>query len=444
MTDTRRPPTRALAKLTRPFVAFLRTTASSGGLLLLATATALAWANSAHAPSYERLLSLPIAVGLGGLSATFSARALVDDGLMSLFFLLVGLEIKRELVKGELASVRRATLPAVAAVGGMLAPAVVYLAFNAGRPTVGGWGTPTATDIAFSLSCARLAAGRIPSSVIVLLTALAIFDDLGAIVIIALFYGKGVTLASLMPVAIACAGLAALNRANVRNPYVYLLVGAALWWALHAAGIHPSLAGVALGAAIPAAADRHANEVLAEVASDIARLDAPTDGERDAAVQAVERHLESIQSPLDRIEHGISPWVSFGIVPAFALVNAGVDLGALGLADVLSPVTLGVALGLLVGKPIGIFAATYAAVRLGLSPMPRGATWAQVVAVASLAGMGFTMSLFIGQLAFAAGADLSRAKAGILAGSLLSACVGLGVAFALSPRSLVEEPNGDA
>ena len=420
--------------LTQPFLAFLRTTSSSGALLLAATAAALVWANGAHAAGYRALLSTPLSLAVGGHAVTFTVHALVDDGLMSLFFLLVGLEIKRELVKGELASLGRAMLPAIAALGGMLAPAAIYLALNLGRGTAAGWGTPTATDIAFSLSCARLASGRLPQSAIVLLTALAIFDDLGAIVVIALFYGKGVTLASLAPVGAALGALALLNRANVRNPYVYLAVGAGLWWALHRAGIHPSLAGVALGAAIPAHAERRGDEVLAHVAADIAGLDAGTEGARDAAVQAIEKHLESVQAPLDRIEHEIGPGVSYAIVPAFALTNAGVDLGALSLADLASPVTLGVALGLLLGKPLGVFSATWATVRLGLSPMPRGATWGQVLAVSSLAGIGFTMSLFIGQLAFSSPADLSRAKAGILIGSLGSALVGLAMAGFLPRR----------
>ncbi len=424
-----------LTRLTQPFLAFLRTTASSGGLLLLATAVALVWANGPYAASYRAALSTPLSLGAGGHTARFTVHALVDDGLMSFFFLLVGLEIKRELVKGELASPRRAALPAVAALGGMIVPALIYVALNVGHGTASGWGTPTATDIAFSLSCARLAGGRVPQSAIVLLTALAIFDDLGAIVVIALFYGKGVTLASLVPVGGALALLGLANRVNVRNPYAYLLVGAGLWWALYRAGIHPSLAGVALGAAIPAQAERRGDEVLAEVAADIAGLDADGEGARDAAVQAVEKHLESVQAPLDRIEHEISPWVSYLIIPAFALTNAGVEVGALSLADLTAPVTLGVALGLLVGKPLGVMTATWAAIKLGLSPKPRGATWGHLLAVSSLAGIGFTMSLFIGQLAFSSPTELTRAKAGILLGSALSAVVGVGLAFSTRPAS---------
>ncbi len=428
-----RSPVRALARLTQPFLSFLRTTAASGGLLLLATAAALAWANGPFSASYRAMLAWPLSVGAGAHAARFTLHALVDDGLMSLFFLLVGLEIKRELVKGELATARQALLPAVAALGGMVAPALIYVALNLGHGTASGWGTPTATDIAFSLSCARLAGGRIPPSVVVLLTALAIFDELGAIVVIALFYGDGVTLAALAPVAAALLALALLNRQNIHNPYVYLVVGAGLWWALHRAGIHPSLAGVALGAAIPAHAARPGDVVLSDVAAEIAGLDAGTEGSRDAAVQAIEKHLEAAQAPLDRIEHELTPWVAYVVVPAFALTNAGVELGALSLADLASPVTLGVALGLLVGKPLGVMTATWAAVRAGLSPMPRGATWGHLLAVSSLAGIGFTMSLFIGQLAFSAPADLNRAKAGILIGSLASAVAGVAIALA-QPR----------
>jgi NhaA family Na+:H+ antiporter len=442
------PLPRLLFAFVAPFREFLRTQSASGLALVAATASALAWANSRFAPAYHEFVHARVAASVGPRQVAWPLSHWVNDALMAIFFLLAGMEIKRELVVGELRTVRRAALPLVAALGGMVVPALIYTAINVGGAGAAGWGIPTATDIAFALGCLTLAGPRVPPSLSVFLAALAIFDDLGAIVVIALFYGGSIDLAALGAAAAFTLLLAALNRGGVRAPWPYLLVGVALWVALYRSGLHATLAGVALGLAIPARPLRKPTDVLDELGQALdslhrARLrrrsqapppvgsaaheeSAPGGDEVDGAVAALERHLESVQSPLDRLRHGLNAPVSYGIVPLFALVNAGVTFGA-GTGDLLtSPVALGAGLGLLLGKPAGVFASTFAAVRLGLAPRPAGTAWAHVFGASLLAGVGFTMSIFITGLAFASQpAAQDAAKAGIFAGSFGSAVAGL-------------------
>ncbi|MFN7133304.1 MAG: Na+/H+ antiporter NhaA [Myxococcales bacterium] len=417
-----------LLRVMRPFQAFLANQSASGVLLLASTVVALVWANSRFAESYHHLLETPITVRFGELGSTWPLHHWINDGLMAVFFFLVGMEIKQELVLGELRSFGRALLPLIAAAGGMAAPAALFLAFNAGDTSARGWGIPTATDIAFALGCLAVLRGKVPASLAVFLTALAIFDDLGAILVIALFYGAGLNVAALLGAAGIVGVLVVMNLYGVRRPLPYALVGIVLWLLVLLSGIHATIAGVILGLCIPARPPREPEELLSELDDAVTAL--RSDDVKDGAetLGAIERYLEQVQAPLPRIVHALHKPVGFLIIPIFALANAGISLQALSPSDVFSPVTLGVMLGLFLGKQLGIFAATYAAVKLGLSPMPAGASWRQLYGVAMLGGIGFTMSLFISALAFPADAALNNAsKLGILAGSLLSA--GAGMAF---------------
>lgn len=368
---------------------FLQLEAAGGILLFAAGVLALAWANSPAGEYYFALLDMPVIVQLGPLRIAKTLLLAINDGLMAVFFFLVGLEIKREVVQGELSTLQRAGLPGIAAVGGMVVPALVYLGFTWGNPVdVQGWAIPAATDIAFALGVLALLGNRAPVSLKIFLLALAIMDDLGAIVIIAVFYT-----ADLSPVALALAGLAigalaVMNVAGVTRSAAYVLVGAFLWVCVLKSGVHATLAGVATALAVPL---KH-------------------DGEGEP--------------PLIHLEHVLHPWVTFGILPLFAFANAGVSLSGLSPGIFLSPVPLGIALGLFVGKQLGVFGSTWIAVRLGWSVLPEGATWPQIYGTALLTGIGFTMSLFIGTLAFVGEEHMAAVRIGVLAGSLLSAVAG--------------------
>jgi len=375
----RRPPASVLRDL-------LRGEAGGGLVLMIAAAVALIVANSPLAPSYFGLLKTYI----GGLSVLHW----INDALMALFFLLVGLEIKREFLDGHLATWPRRVLPLIAAAGGMIAPAMIYVALNAGTPdTLRGWAIPTATDIAFALGVLALLGSRVPVSLKIFLTALAIIDDLGAVAIIAAFYTADLSLTWLSLAGLTLAALAGLNRAGVERLVPYLALGAVLWFVVLQSGVHATLAGVALALAIP--------------------------------LRRSPGRPDDTQSPLHILEHALHPWVAFLIVPVFGFANAGVSLAGMSWAAAFAPVTLGIAAGLFVGKQIGIFLTTWAAVRLKLADCPAGASMAQVYGVALLCGIGFTMSLFIGLLAFPTSAALQdEVKVGVLIGSVLSGAVG--------------------
>ncbi len=420
------PVPRPIIQVIAPFRAFFATESASGIVLLTATVAALVWANSPWAASYHHLLEQPITLRIGELGTTWSLHHWINDGLMAIFFFLVGMEIKRELVIGELRTFGRALLPLIAAAGGMAVPAGLYMVFNAGGAAVSGWAIPTATDIAFALGCLAVLKGRVPASLAVFLTALAIFDDLGAIVVIALFYGAGVQWAPLLAAVLVTGVLALMNLFGVRKTWPYALFGVVLWVCMLLSGIHATIAGVILGLCIPARAERSPEELLAELDHAVTQLRSDEIPDREETLESIERYLERVQAPLPKLVHALHVPVSFVIIPIFALANAGVSLGSLQLSDLLSPVTLGVAVGLFVGKQLGIFLATFGAVKVGLSPMPAGATWRQLYGVAMLGGIGFTMSLFISALAFPDSPQLNdSAKLGILLGSLLSAVGGM-------------------
>jgi NhaA family Na+:H+ antiporter len=420
-----------IQRVLRPFHQFAHTESAGGIVLLGCTAIALIWANSPWAQSYFHLWELPLAIGVGDTELRLSLHAWINDGLMAVFFLLVGLEIKREVLVGELASLKRAAFPIAAAAGGMLVPALLYMAFNVGTPELHGWGIPMATDIAFALGILAMLGSRAPLALKVFLAALAIADDIGAVLVIALFYSG-----TLSTIALAAAGavlvlLIASNAMGVRHSAVYSILGVLLWLAVHESGIHATVAGVLLAMTIPARTRIDPNEFLERgrgILQEFAE-NGVTDAEnvltspaQQEAIHALESVAEDAQAPLLKMEDKLHGTVAFVIMPLFALANAGVALAGAAAAFG-SPVTLGVIAGLVFGKPIGITLFAWSAWRLGIASMP-GVTWRQVHGAGWLAGIGFTMSLFIAGLAFQRAAVLDAAKIGILAGSLIAGTVG--------------------
>ncbi len=410
-----------------PLQAFFRLEAAGGIALAAAAALALIWANSPWAESYRALVEYPMAIGLGGHLGEFTLHALVNDGLMTVFFFLVGMEIKRELAAGELRTVSKALLPLIAAAGGMIVPAAIYFAFNRGTPAAAGWGIPMATDIAFAIGCLTLLKGRVSHPLVVFLTALAIFDDLGGILVIAIFYGSGIQADWLLISAALGLVLLGFNRLYVKSGAAYLLVGAALWYAVHHSGIHATIAGVILGLAVPARSKRPAREVLVDLSENVGQAVREVENEEldNARLLSIEETIEDLEPPLNRFEHALHPWVAFAIVPFFALINSGISLEGMSVSNLLDPVPLGIALGLFVGKQLGITAFTLAAVKANVSPMPGDARAMVLHGVSIVAGIGFTVALFIAELAFVHDRELlDEAKLGILVGSALSGLVG--------------------
>ena len=425
-------------RLADPFRQFVQAKSASGVVLIAVAIAAMAWANLGG-DSYERTWNLPVGVQVGEWSFSMPLRLWINDVLMSVFFLLVGLEIKRELLVGELATWRRAMLPLFAAFGGMVAPALIYLAINTGGPGASGWGVPTATDIAFALGVLALVARRAPSGLTVFLAALAIADDLGAVLLIGLVYGHAPSATSLAWVAAALGALVLANRIGVRRPIWYWMLGALLWVAVHHSGVHATIAGVLLAFCVPARAliapdtfGAHAAEMLEAFDRGSGDHHAPTmlSNERQLrAIESLEAASEAALPPLARMLHALHLPVNFVIMPIFALANAGISLAGTGL-DSVGPIALGVTAGLVLGKPIGILAMSWLAIALG-ARRPAGVTWGQLAGVACVAGIGFTMSLFVASLAFPDPARLAEAKLGITAASIVAGVVGaLAVTFA--------------
>ena len=433
---TERVARRVFGTVVRPFQTFLRTEAASGILLLTAAVAALAWANLSPS-SYEYLRELPLGMSMAGRAWRFTLAQVINDGLMTIFFFVVGMEIKREMVFGELDTRAKAALPVLAAMGGMVVPAGLYAAFNRHGPGAAGWAIPMATDIAFTVGVLTLLKRRIPAALIVFVTALAIVDDIGGILVIALFYGEGIHRDAFAEVLLAAGALAFLNRARVARPAAYLLVGVALWHAFHEMGIHATIAGVVLGFGVPAAAPQPSRKVLGELADHLQQVaQGAPDTELDTAqIVMIEDGLEATQAPLDRFVHLLHPVVAFGIMPLFALTNAGLFVRDLSPSELRAPIALGIVVGLVVGKTVGVFGATWLAVRFGVAPMPGGATAAQLLGAAITTGVGFTVALFIAGLAFTGGL-LDEAKLGILVGSSLAGILGaLVLAFARPLRT---------
>jgi NhaA family Na+:H+ antiporter len=415
--------------------AFFKRTASSSLLLLFATLVALVWANSRFGNGYFDLWHTELTISLGSVKLSQSLLHWINDGFMAIFFFTVGLEIKRELLVGELASLRKALLPAVAAVGGMLVPAAIYLVFNAGTEASRGWGVPMATDIAFSLGAIAAFGKRLPLSIRVFLSAFAIADDLGAVFVIALFYTQEIVVHLLLISLLIVAGLAVANLLWIRWAPLYGLLGVGLWLAILGSGVHATVAGIVVALFIPARARYDTDHFVRKVDKIMDRFQCQEQScghtillnrEHQEAVHDLELACEEVETPLQRLEHDLSSLVIFCIIPLFALANAGLRLSDFNLgAAATHPVTLGVTLGLFLGKPLGITAFSYISVRLGMATLPEGVRWPHILGAGMLGGIGFTMSLFISTLSFQASDPANYSKLGILIGSLLSAIAGL-------------------
>ncbi|MET0411913.1 MAG: Na+/H+ antiporter NhaA [Polyangiaceae bacterium] len=431
---------RALILLMRraahPLERFLHIEAASGIVLLVMACMAMAWANSPFADSYASFWHTPLGVRVGGFVFERSLEWLVNDGLMVIFFFVVGLEIRREVYEGELSEWRRAALPAAAALGGMVVPAALYLAL-AGAPAIrSGWGVPMATDIAFAVGVMTLLDKRVPAALRVLLLALAVIDDLGAILVIALFYSAGIEPAGLAIAAGGFAAIVVLKRLGVRSKLVYVAPALIAWAGTYAAGIHPTIAGVIIGLLTPVRAWLGASGLASGLQEELAALERARTGELSAAelrahVRRVDIARREALSPADSLIASLHPWVAFAIMPVFALANAGVNVGGVAFSAQSWNVAAGVAIGLIVGKPVGVLLASALTLRLGLAVLPRGLTLRHLVVLGVIAGIGFTMSLFIAQLAFTDASSLAAAKIGVLVASAGSAIVGLALGRAL-------------
>jgi NhaA family Na+:H+ antiporter len=412
---------RPLARhVAQPLDRFLKVEAAGGVLLLAAAVAALVWANAPWSGSYEQLWRTVVSIEAGPLRISEDLGHWVNDGLMALFFFVVGMEIKQELVAGQLADRRSAALPVVAALGGMVVPAVLFWVINVGGPGAHGWGIPMATDIAFALGVLMLLGDRVPGSLKVLLLGLAIADDIGAIVVIALFYADEVELRWLLAAAAGLVAVAVMRRVRVWYLPVYAVLGAFVWVCTLQSGVHATIAGVALGLLTPARPllDDRASDAIASRLSDDEDVTA-------AEVREIGFHLRESVSVAERLGGALHPWTTCVVLPVFALANAGIALSGGTLRDAASSrVTLGVVVGLVVGKAVGISAFAWAAVRLRLARLPDDVSWGHLVGMAALAGVGFTVSLFVAALAYGDPALQDQAKIGVLAASVLAAVLG--------------------
>ena len=432
-----------LSSALRPLQAFLGAESAGGIVLLAAALAALVWANSPWGDTYAQVWHAKLAIAVGEHRFAMSLEHWVNDGLMAVFFLLVGLEIKRELLVGELASLRRAALPVAAAIGGIVLPALIYLLFTARGPGARGWGVPMATDIAFAVGVLALVGRSVPTSVKVFLLAVAIVDDLAAVLIIAIFYTSGISMAALAVAGALFLGLIALNILRVHKPLPYIVFGLGLWAATLASGLHATIAGVLLAFTIPATRLLEERPYAQLMQQTLAHFATETEVEPDRLTEdqshliaTMEQASQAVQTALARVEHALLRPVAFVIVPLFALANAGVDLRTGAAGAFAHPVMWGVLLGLLVGKTAGVLLASWLAIKTGIAALPEGATVRQIVGVAVLCGIGFTMSLFVANLAFPGNAALlAAAKVGILLASLLAGIAGGGIIASESQHS---------
>ena len=408
----------SIVRMLSPLRDFLATEAAGAILLAAGAVIALTWANSPWAGSYEDLWHSRAAITIAGHTLDLDLRHWINDGLMAVFFLVVGLEIKRELVDGHLASRRAALLPAAAALGGMVVPSVLYLAI-AGTTEPRGWAVPMATDIALAVGVLAAAGSRVPSSLRAFLLGLAIVDDIGAIVIIAAVYSTGLAFGWVAAAAAAVAVTFAVRRFGVHTTWVYVVVGAAMWFSLHEAGVHPTIAGVAMGLIAPCSPRLQRDLIDDSELTDLSDVEAARTTAQDARASV---------SVVEWLLHVLHPWTSYAIVPIFALANSGIELSIGGFEDALrSPITWGVFVGLVAGKPLGVVVATRAAIRSGIADRPDHATGRQLLGIGSAAGIGFTVALFITELAFEDAADQADAKLAILLASIVSAAFAIAI-----------------
>ncbi|NOZ52110.1 MAG: Na+/H+ antiporter NhaA [Gammaproteobacteria bacterium] len=421
---------KSFEKILTPFEEFVHRQTTSGLLLMGTAILALVLANSALSGVYQHLVHTPVSITIGGWILEKSLHHWVNDGLMALFFFVVGLELKREILVGELAVLRQAALPIVAAVGGMVVPALIYFALNSDGDAARGWGIPMATDIAFAIGALVLLANRVPKALITFLVALAIVDDLGAVMVIALFYTDQLVLEALLIAAAIVGVLVVINLAGIRQPLPYLLLGALLWFALLKSGVHATLAGVITAFTIPARPKYDPVRFSEHVKELMARFDAShepgknimTNDTLRGVVQRLENSVYKVETPLQRLEHSMHMPVAFLVIPIFAFINAGIPMAFADMGETLThPVTMGVILGLVVGKFIGIAGASWIALKLGFAQLPANTSFSQIAGVSLLAGIGFTMAIFIAELGFAGQTEyLLMAKTGVLVGSFLA------------------------
>ncbi|MFI4896291.1 MAG: Na+/H+ antiporter NhaA [Phycisphaerales bacterium JB059] len=445
-------------RLIRPFQDFARFGAAGGIVLMLSAIAAFVIAQTEFYEAYHKFFLHVIKIGLdewiidvpiGKSVKPLTLELFINDALMAIFFLFVGLEIKRELLVGELSSLRRAAMPFAAAAGGMVVPGLIYAAINWGTPQVNGWGAAVATDIAFALGVLMLLGSRVPASLKVFLTSLAIVDDLGALGVIAIFYTEQLNIDALRNAGIVVAILMAHNLLGVKKIHPYLLLGLPLWYFVLESGVHATIAGILLAATIPARqridpdafleSNRNALDVFEQAKSQTA--DVRRNRELIAAARTIELNCEHIEPPLHRLEHKLAGLCAFFIIPVFAFANAGVHVGAE--TELTGRVTLGIVAGLVIGKPLGVMAACFLAFKLRLGDLPRGVNWHHLHGAAWLAGIGFTMSLFIANLAFKASPEnLDQAKIGILAASILAGTIGLSLLLLTSKKTKNTEEQG--
>ena len=441
------PHPRAVDKFTRTFKRFSEIEGAGGIILLVCTAAALFWANVIGAESYEHFWHTPITFRLGEFVLTNSLVHWIDDGLMGIFFFMVGLEIKREVLVGELASIKKSALPLMAALGGMIFPALIYVLINGtDAESSRGWGIPMATDIAFALGVLALLGKRIPPSLVIFLAALAIADDIGAVLVIAVFYTSQLSIPFLL-VGLGAFGVAIIaNLLGARSPITYGIIGAITWLAFLKSGVHATIAGVLIAMAVPAKQRINLRRFIDYGQYLLDRLkrvknietSAFSTNEQMEIMQTLEDSVEHVMTPLQRYEHGLQNWVAYLIMPVFALANAGVAVGGRLVEDLTSPIGLGVICGLVLGKQIGITLFSWISVKLGFAALPSGVNWKHIYGTAWLGGIGFTMSLFVANLAFGESALGEESKIGILTASLIAGTIGF-----LILRRVTSAPKGE-
>ena len=434
-----------MSAIAGPISSFLHIQAASGILLLAAAVLALVWANSRWHASYEQLWHIPVSIQAGGFTFSKPLEFWINDALMVVFFFVVGLEIRRELHDGELSEPKRAALPAIAALGGMIVPAIIYSVFNRGMPGKGGWGVPMATDIAFAVGVLALLGKRVPAAIRVLLLALAIIDDLGAILVIAIFYSSGFSWAGMGVAALGVTGVLLLQSIGVRRPAAYVAPGVILWAGLLKAGVHPTIAGVILGLLTPAKPWYGVGGFLRTTRGAIDELEERGEDERHGGevtgvlARVSEAGREAV-APTVRLEAALHSFVAYGIMPLFAFANAGVRVTDVDLGSAAAPaIVAGVVAGLWAGKPIGIFLACFLAVKSGIAARPLGVTWRGIALVGLVAGIGFTMAIFIAGLAFPDPGMLAASKLAVLVASTIAGVTALVAGRFLLPAKPAEE-----
>ncbi len=433
-------------KIIAPVSRFIHLEYTSGIVLLLSVIVAIIWANSAYADSYHHLWELPLSIGFDKYVFNQPLHIWINDGLMAIFFFVIGLELKREFMDGELSTAKKASLPMMAALGGMIVPAILYFTINQGTEAEHGWGIPMATDIAFALALLSIAGKHIPPSIKIFLSALAVADDLGAVLVIAFFYTADLNFLPLAVAGVFLALMLAGNYLGIRSTIYYLLMGLVVWMGFLLSGVHATIAGVLTAFTIPAATKidelmyaHKLKNLVSDFEKEIPSNSTLTTPQQHQTIQQIKELSLAAETPLQKIEYALHPWVAFAIMPLFALANSGMTIGADFFSAILNPVSIGVVTGLIVGKFIGILLFTWIMVKLKISQLPEQSTWSHIIGVALLGGVGFTMSLFISNLAFTEVSMIEQAKYGILLASVTAGILG-SIALKRTAKSKVAEP----